>query len=595
MPFLHYETHKRRMSMTTTIESARKGHKPRPDASRDELLVHAYWKHDLHMRRTLDQYFYHGIDTTQRDNDQVVWRYCDKYRRPEEPKLFMVDQLWMWILGGGELLRRRLTGVGMVANHLCVPDTVITCFPQRWDQPKQDPLNVVDGIIAETSAKTRRQTPIQSVYDLAMVITNRCAGMFDRHRVDDQQFQFLDMFESSIGSVTDQEGKLFNKFKTASEESTKWLHRNRRGSKGQIEHEFSDDLLNIHQETRLLVEIKDIQDELTILAVVLHSQELVLQEFQKNTEEELRAEGVTRKVTDLVLKDIRRHFQEQVHLITVHRGDIYRMNEQVKEIYLSLTNLLDLKQKHSNALEARFAREQALIAAKQGKWPTAFRPFVSSWSFFVSLWLCGALISWLGQTIMVFTIVTIIFLPMSFIASFFAINFEDWGDRLTMSYASRYMFPIGLAISFIFVAAAFLIEDISETWKGSVRSTRNTFKRFFRGRTSTSSSNSTRQSTQGEKDPVSTWTRPGVAGAWKSMADDIDWKPRGRERTIRMSFDRDSYRRANLGFSPLRNVARDLSPRSGRAGGPWRGPSLDGWRDRFSGDLERGRGLGRLS
>lgn len=229
----------------------------------------------------------------------------------------------------------------------------------------------MDGIIAETSAKTRRETPIQSVYDLAMVITNRCAGMFDRHRVDDQQFQFLDMFESSIGSVTDEEGKLFSKFKAASEESTKWLHRHRRGSKGQqIEHEFSDDLLNIHQETRLLVEIKDIQDELTILTVVLHSQAFVLQEFQKNIEEELRAEGATRKAADLVLKDIRRHFQEQLHLIAIHRDDIYRMSDQAKEIYLSLTNLLDLKQKHSNALEARFAREQALIAAKQGEWPT---------------------------------------------------------------------------------------------------------------------------------------------------------------------------------------------------------------------------------
>lgn len=193
--------------------------------------------------------------------------------------------------------------------------------------------------------------------------------MFDRHRIEEEQFQFLDMFESSIGSVTDQEGKLFSKFKTASEESTKWLHRHRhrRETKAQTEHEFSDDLLNIHQETKLLVEIKDIQDELTILTTVLHSQRLVLEKFETNIEEELRTEGATRKATDLVLKDIRRHFQEQLQLINVHRNDIERMYDQAKDIYLSLTNLLDLKQKHSNALEARFAREQALIAAKQGE------------------------------------------------------------------------------------------------------------------------------------------------------------------------------------------------------------------------------------
>lgn len=195
---------------------------------------------------------------------------------------------------------------------------------------------------------------------------------------------------------------------------------------------------------------------------------------------------------------------------------------------------------------------------------------------------------------MVFTIVTIIFLPMSFIASFFAINFEDWGDRLTITYVSRYMFPIGLAISFIFVAAAFLVEDISGAWKSSARSIRHYFQGRSRGRASTVASSSVRRNSQGEQDPTATWARPGTAGARKSMADDVDWKLRGRERAIRMSIDRDSHRRANLGFSPLRNGARDLSPRSGRGAVQWARPSLDGWRDRFSGDLERGRDPGRL-
>lgn len=90
MPFLHYETHDRRLSMAETIQRARTGGKPQRNASRDELLIHAY-VNNLHPRRTLDQFFYHGIDTTQRDNDQVVWRYCQEHRM--EPKVFMVDQL----------------------------------------------------------------------------------------------------------------------------------------------------------------------------------------------------------------------------------------------------------------------------------------------------------------------------------------------------------------------------------------------------------------------------------------------------------------------------------------------------------------------
>lgn len=199
-----------------------------------------------------------------------------------------------------------------------------------------------------------------------MVITNRCAGMFDRHRLDEQQFQFFDMFESSIGNVTNEESKLFSKFNKASEQSTQWLNRYRRGGDDQFEHEFSDDLLNIHQETKMLAEIKDIQDELNIIGVVLRSQYLVLEEFQNGIEQELQVEGGSRKTTEPILKDIKRRCQEQLRLITMHGDDVERMNEQGRGIYNSLTNLLDLKQKHSNALEARFAREQAIIAAKQG-------------------------------------------------------------------------------------------------------------------------------------------------------------------------------------------------------------------------------------
>jgi hypothetical protein len=57
----------------------------------------------LQPRRTLDQYFYtHLENTSERDSDQVVYRYTQKTTAP--PKMFMVDQLWVWILNEGKLL-----------------------------------------------------------------------------------------------------------------------------------------------------------------------------------------------------------------------------------------------------------------------------------------------------------------------------------------------------------------------------------------------------------------------------------------------------------------------------------------------------------
>lgn len=102
MPFLHYETDERRRKMSGAIKNVREGRQILENASRDSLIVNAYLNNipRLHPRRTLDQFFYHGIDTSARDTDQVVYRYCK--RHGVEPKVFMVDQLWLWIIGKGK-------------------------------------------------------------------------------------------------------------------------------------------------------------------------------------------------------------------------------------------------------------------------------------------------------------------------------------------------------------------------------------------------------------------------------------------------------------------------------------------------------------
>ena len=71
---------------------------------------------------------------------------------------------------------------------------------------------------------------------------------------------------------------------------------------------------------------------------------------------------------------------------------------------------------------------------------------------------------------MVFTIVTVIFLPMSFIAAFFAINIiefphdsSDGGNGLHLDYVSRYVFGIGLGISIPLITLAFALSN-SDKW-----------------------------------------------------------------------------------------------------------------------------------
>jgi ankyrin repeat protein/Mg2+ and Co2+ transporter CorA len=478
MPYLHFETNKRRQEMQAAIARAelikRKREKSdgqirKPVLHRastyDEMLLRAHLSSStvsLHVRRTLDQFFYHNIDTQSRDEDQVVYRYQMRDRGKSQfpndnevdPKIFMVDQLWMWILG---------------------KDLIVTAFPQRWQQPKNDPLNVLDGIIEDINSKTRE--PVRSVYDLALIITGRCSGVFDRNRMD-EDYQFLDMFEASIGDATEEETKLFRDFNVASAQASQWLQHHRRPNRFSrhleaegrvIEHQnkhaiaphshshtladhpiheekfkydgsvhaplFVDKLLDIGAETDLLAETKDIRDELNMIAKVLEDQYAVLPDLELSIIDIYREEHKSQI-------ELKRRFRDQRKTIEVHLKDIDRMDKQAERIYKSITDLLDLKQKHANAFEARFARDQAAGTARQ------------------------------SQTVMVFTIVTIVFLPLSFIAAFFTINIREFPrlqggsePSLPLSYVSKYMFGIGFLISIPLVVIALSLDAIGDSFR----------------------------------------------------------------------------------------------------------------------------------
>ncbi|UZP46438.1 hypothetical protein NXS19_014250 [Fusarium pseudograminearum] len=109
------------------------------------------------------------------------------------------------------------------------------------------------------------------------------------------------------------------------------------------------------------------------------------------------------------------------------------MIDGANNAYSALNLLIDLKQKQSNVMDARYARVQAEQSARQGK------------------------------TIMVFTIVTIIFLPLSFMAAFFAIDISQFqrlkDGKLSLDYVSEIMFPISALIIAFLIYIAFKIDD----------------------------------------------------------------------------------------------------------------------------------------
>lgn len=454
LPYLHWETDENRKSLTESIKAPPGNTNSLEDSQmwqipKDTLLIHGYpvtQSTDLHPRRTLDQFKHHSTDTEPQDVDQVVYRYCDNNK--QELKIYMVDQLWLLTIG----------------------DLLITCFPERWGQPRRDPLNLFDGVVEDINSTTR--PPIRSVHELATLITERCCGIFDRHQWDNDELLFAEMFELSIGLLTLKETALFRRFKSDSVVAAHWLRAHGKssaiyeqqlidaqeayaseqelyttgdnvaamlGQDGWRERdidaeEFVNKLLNIDEEAALLVECKDIEDELDILANVLRQQKQVL----RNMEDVFRTSKLVPydKRIDLYVK-----LEEQQRNVDADILDITRMTRQARSVNDNLTQVLDLKQKHANAVEARFQRYQAQEATRQ------------------------------GQTIMVFTVVTIVFLPLSFLASLFTINIIEFprprnadGGELHLGWVLKWILGIGLGVSVPLILFAFVVGDVKAWW-----------------------------------------------------------------------------------------------------------------------------------
>lgn len=456
-PYLHFETHGARKEMQRVISQARSrkfGASPpdekvrptsaggtkyeRDSADADKNLIFAHVDAvscSMNARRTLDGYYYRTIDTAKyRDHDQVVHRYQRKHLDPAEStdgiRMLMVDQLWMWIVG---------------------KDLIITSFPQRWQQPRNDPHNVLETVVSDINAPGR--APVSSVYELAFIIATRCFGPFDRRNISEGEMLFLDIFEASIGDAMDRETELFRAFKDASKEASRWLkvltspgktdymyeqpvrapkldkdqppgseaHRKTPGPKPTLVRT----LLDIGEETRLMREIKDIRDELNMLRMIFKEQEKLLPGLRKTLREMIKREGGSRRLE----RSIDRMYNDAITDIIHPLRDIDRMDTQAERIYNSVRDLLDLKQNYAISM-------QAADTARQ------------------------------GRTLMVFTVVTVIFLPLSFLTAFFALDISDFphgadgNPDLPLSFVAKYVFGIGFVVALLSVLLALAWERL---------------------------------------------------------------------------------------------------------------------------------------
>lgn len=178
-----------------------------------QINAYIHSEKPLHCRRTLDQYSYYMMDTTEpRDLDQIVYKWarnkqsrqrsaeqvCDNFSDDEEldpkpgvdrdkaieipcePKhrpVIMVDQLWLWVLPDG---------------------TVVTSLPNTADPSKT--YNIQTRLEATFFDRAgMSDSPIQSVDHVVQAVLNTCVGFFEREGPCGVRFR--DCFQSYISEI----------------------------------------------------------------------------------------------------------------------------------------------------------------------------------------------------------------------------------------------------------------------------------------------------------------------------------------------------------------------------------------------------------
>ena len=388
----------------------------------DEKLLrhHLQRLQPMHVRRTLDQFGYYTItDTTSRDKDQVVDRYSRAHHTTDliVPPMLMVDQCWLWILGN---------------------NTVLTCFPHRWNRTSQtDSTDVYEGIL-ELLDDPLHRNKIQNAGQLASLIIDRCAGnVLDRDSIKDEHLRFLDFFDWSIDDLNERQSQCLQAL---------WQDVQDSRHDGD-----ADGLTDISKEFDVLEKIKDIIDELQIVLRLIDQQQhafsMVLHDENAKhiPSPETHSDGTNTPVNPLHTTTPMKLTEyvdfQRLEDKTRERADgIRSMIDRANATYNATLDVLSLKQQQANISEARSSRRAAQEMEKMAKEAKKSAEESEKQSY----------------SIMLFTVVTIFFLPMSSIASIFGVNAVEFGQgKVHLSTIFAYVIPISVFVVYISFFLAF--------------------------------------------------------------------------------------------------------------------------------------------
>jgi hypothetical protein len=189
----------------------------------------------------------------------------------------------------------------------------------------------------------------------------------------------------------------------------------------------------------MLNEIKDIHDELYMISRVLDQQNRVLTSMSSSLEARLPPDY---EVGYDSFRLMLHRWEKILNSIDQRQGKLSDMDSNAHRTFKNINNLFDMKQRQANVLEAHYSRKVSQDSGRQ------------------------------ATTVMIFTVVTIIFLPLSFMSSFFTLPIAEFPrDRanqnsvaMPLNYAAGRIFGMGFGIALFIIVIGFGFNELNARW-----------------------------------------------------------------------------------------------------------------------------------
>ena len=315
-------------------------------------------------RRTLDQYGYPYLgNTNERDEDQVLYKHESRRKqkslnqivpkadetRPEErarSPVLMVDTIWLWILAD---------------------DTVLSFAPPRepLDKEPDSRFSHNDPFEAVLRSARRKNARICDGFDLAGLIVHHYVDALLRDSTK-SSLKLLSKFDQFTSSIVEDQITAFRRFGNSLSKDRKASYEAFHKTRQRQDLRIDLDLLNF-------LELRDVQDELSIIEHLLKEQDEQVKAMFRGWSQKIKPDRGRYGTRSLL--NAQRRIENYLKITTT-------LKQNAKDAQEGYKDILDLKQTHSGVREAEVASDQARV-------------------------------------VNIFTIITIVFSPLSFFAGIF--------------------------------------------------------------------------------------------------------------------------------------------------------------------------------